>query len=154
MTKDNSSKINVPITHFNGELLPRWDLYAHKFQGLTISKELVVHLCGKHSFFTKSLDYTNELPMNIHLNFEHYLCLNIALNFVFVLFLPHFLLSVFRRFKHSLESRFTTKKKSTLVSFFYTRSILKKWLNHLAFSTNSNYDLRYQSWTLFMIARR
>ena len=138
MTKDNSSKINVPITHFNAELLPRWDLYAHKFQGLTISKEIVVHLCGKLSFFTKSLDDNNEHSMNIHLNFEHYRWLSVLLIalvwilFSFVLFLPDILLSLFRRFNHSLESRFTNKKRSTLVPFFYTRSILKKMTETLS----------------------
>ena len=132
MTKDNSREINVPISHFSLELLARLYVYAHKSQGLTISKEIAIHLCGKVSFFTKSLDDNNELSMNIHLNLKHYLCLLVLLTnslwilFSFMLFLPHFLLRLFRRFKHSLESRFTTKKKSTLVSFFYTRSILKK----------------------------
>ena len=73
MTKDNSRKINVPIPRFNIELLTSRYLYSHKFQGLTISKEIAIHLCGKVSFFTKSLDDNNELSMNIHLNFEHYL---------------------------------------------------------------------------------
>ena len=144
MTKDNSSKINVPITHFNAELLPRWDLYAYKFLRFKISKGLVINLCGKLSFFTKSLDDNNELSMNIHLNFEHYLCQLVLLTtslwilFSFMLFLPHFLLSLFRRFKHSLESRFTKKKKSILVPFFYTRSTFKKWLKNLAYFLNSN----------------
>ena len=144
MTKDISRVINVPNSHFSLELLARLHIYAHKFKGLTISKEIAIHLCGKLSFFTKSLDNNKELSMNIHFNFEHNLWLPVLLTtllwilFSFLIFLPHNLLSLFRRFNHSLKSRFTKKKKSTLVPFFNTRSILKKWLKHLAYATNSN----------------
>ena len=71
MIKDNSREINVPISHFSLELLARLYLYAHKSHGLKISKEIAIHLCGKLSFFTKSLDNNKELSMNIHFNFEH-----------------------------------------------------------------------------------
>ena len=144
MIKDNSREINVPILHFSLELLARLYLYALKTQGLTIWKEIALHFCGKVSFFTMSLDDNNELSMNIHLNFENYLYLLVLLTtslwilFSFMLSLPHFLLSLFRRFNHSLESRFTNKKKSTLVPFFYTRIIFKKILKHLAYATKFN----------------
>ena len=151
MTKDNSREINVPILHFSLDLLARLYLYAHTSQGLTISQEIAIHFCGKVSVITKSLDDNNELSMNIHLNFKHYLCLLVLsttalwILFSFMLFLLHFLLSLFWRFNHSLESRFTNKKKSTLVPFFYTRIIFKKILKHLAYATKFNQDLQYQS---------